>query len=80
MTRRVKELPVSKHTERARQMLNAGAIEVRYGREYDSDTLRGLLAEVDRLRDGIAWLTESYHPPELVVAELRSLLDGEADG
>ena len=36
-------------------------------------------AEVKRLRDGIAWLTESYHSPEVVTSELRALLDGEDD-
>ena len=39
--------------------------------------VRALKAERDRLRQGIAWLTESYHPPEVVGTVLRSLLDGE---
>ena len=38
-----------KHVRRARQMVAAGALEVRYGREYDPDTVRGLLARIDEL-------------------------------
>jgi hypothetical protein len=32
-------------------MLSAGAIEVRYGREYDPSIVRALVAEVRRLRE-----------------------------
>ena len=38
-----------KHVRRAREMVAAGAVEVRYGREYDPDIVRGLLARVDEL-------------------------------
>ena len=37
-------------------MLSAGAIEVRYGREYDPSIVRALVAEVRRLRARIAQL------------------------
>ena len=68
------------------QQLEAIEVSARMGRGVPGHDVCELLAEVralraerDRLRDGIAWLTESYHPPEVVESVLRSLLDGEAD-
>ena len=41
-------------------MLSAGAIEVRYGREYDPSIVRALLAEVHRLQDIIRSKEEEW--------------------
>ena len=61
-------------------MLSAGAIEVRYGREYDPSIVRALVAEVRRLRGGIRTKAEAWDrdaPDALafrVTADFRTLI------
>jgi len=64
-------------------MLSAGAIEVRYGREYDPSIVRALVAEVRRLQDGIRTKAEAWDrdaPDALafrVTADFRTLIGDE---
>ena len=51
-------------------MLSAGAIEVRYGREYDPSIVRALVAEVRQLRDRYADLVDAAR-------EVRTPLTGK---
>ena len=66
-------------------MLSAGAIEVRYGREYDPSIVRALVAEVRRLRDGIRTKAEAWDrdaPDALafrVTADFRTLIGDDSE-
>ena len=52
-------------------MLSAGAIEVRYGREYDPSIVRALVAEVRRLRGGIRTKAEAWDREEPAAEAFR---------
>ena len=60
---------VDRLVEQARQMLAVGAIEVRYGREYDATILAGLADAVEQLQtwDGLMSLLDEHYPSDVFV-------------
>ena len=69
---------VDRLVEQARQMLAVGAIEVRYGREYDATILAGLADAVEKLKHDLDVTEEANENLRRMLLEVKERDDARA--